>query len=278
MHATQMAEIAAWAAFNSFALVERSTSLTAESCNQYWTQSKCRQNRWMIALKMFEQDVRQSHQQHDPWPAIEIVIQEIFLSEMLTRVWSAAMVAHDVRFASNELTGIAHSIHIGHLEAKNRAMRLLLEDESVDSETFEKINLLRRKIERWTDLLLGQLPDIVAAQRFAFQANRVKDFAEENQETTNNEFTTRRVLYSAALAEDLRNFSNKFAANPDINRKIVGGILACFSSDRFDSFGLPKSIQLMWMEKSTDETEMLINSLDALDNAAISVSEIKDRN
>ena len=277
MHARQMAEIAAWAAFNSFALVERSTSLTVETCNEYWSQSKCRQNRWMIALKMFEQDVRDPNSNHDPWPAIEIVIQEIFISEMLTRVWSATMVAHDIRFASNELTGIAHSIHIGHLESKNRAMRLLLENESVDSEMFERVNSLRRKIERWTDLLLGQLPDTTAGQRFAFQANRVKDYAEENLDSTEKEFATRRVLYAAALGEDLGHFTNRNAANPDINRKIVGGLLACFSSDRFDSLGMPKSVQLMWMEKSTDETEMLINSLDALDNEFLPYDGTQER-
>ncbi len=270
MHAKQMAEIAAWAAFNSVALIQRSTSLTVETCNDYWTQSKCRQNRWMTALKMFEQDVRNASGNHDPWPAIEIVVQEIFVSEMLTRVWSAAMVAHDIRFAASELTGIAHSIHIGHLEAKNRAMRLLLENESVGSEMFEQLNSLRRKVERWTDLLLGQLPDIEASQKFAFQANRVKDFAEESVEANHREYSARQVLYSAALGEDLNGVCNRYAANPSINRKIVGGLLSCFDSDRFDSLGMPKSVRLMWMEKSTDETQLLINSLDALDSEFMS--------
>lgn len=264
-----MAEIGSWAAFNSFSLLQSSTSLTVAKCETYWTQSKCRQNRWMVALKMFEQDVKNPERNHDPWPAIEIVIQEIFLSELLTRIWSATMVAHDVRFESDELTGIAHSIHIGHLDAKNRAMRLLLEDETVDAEMFERMNSLRRKIERWTDLLLGQLPDLDAAQRFAFQSNRVKDFAEEIAESDWQANSTRRVLYSASLKEELGGLSRRYAANPELNRKIVGGMLACFSSDRFDSLGLPKSIQMMWLEKSTDETEMLIKSLDSLDEEVV---------
>ena len=279
MHATQLAEIGSWAAFNSGVLVQRSTSFTADSCSQYWTESKCRHNRWMIALKMFEQDVQNETPKHDPWPAIEIVVQEIFVSELLTRVWSAAMVAHDIHYASNELTGIAHSIHIGHLEAKNRAMRLLLSDESVNPEIFERLNSLRRKIERWTDLLLGQIPDTIAAQRFAFQPNRVKDFAEENAEQSSHQETLR-AIYSASLAQDLGSFATKFAANPEINRKIVGGLLACFPSDRFDSFGLPKSVQLMWMEKASDDTQMLINSLDALDDEFVNTTfdNVVDRN
>ncbi len=265
MHATQLAELASWAAFNSHLIVHRSEALTADICNQYWSQSKCRQSRWMSALKLFELDVRNKDSNHDPWPAIEIVVQEIFLSEMLTRIWSASMVAHDIHYASDELTGLAHSVHIGHLEAKNRAMRLLLSDDTSNPEIFDRLNSLRRKVERWTDLLLSQLPDLVAAQRFGFQPNRVKDFAEENDNSTIRNAETRRVLYGASLREDLAKFSNKYSANPDINRKIASGLLACFPSDRFDSYGMPKSIQMVWLEKTTEETQTLLDNLTSLD-------------
>ncbi len=88
-----------------------------------------------------------------------IVVQEILLSEMLSRVWSATMVAHDDYQRTDELHGVAHSIHIGQIEAKNRALKILLSVELESSEVFERLNQLRRKVERWTDLLLGQLPD-----------------------------------------------------------------------------------------------------------------------
>ena len=279
MHATQLSELATWAAFNSHLIVHRSEALTADSCNQYWSQSKCRQARWMSALKLFEADLNDQDNNHDPWPAIEIVVQEIFLSEMLTRIWSAAMVAHDIHYEANELTGLAHSIHIGHLEAKNRAMRLLLNEDSTNPEIFDRLNWLRRKVERWTDLLLGQLPDTVAAQRFGFQPNRVKDFAEENASSEIQESNARRVLYAASLKEDLGKVTNKYSANPDINRRIASGLLACFPSDRFDSYGMPKSVQMMWLEKTTDETQLLLDNLSALDNEYIvdPFGEVGDR-
>ncbi|MEM9413662.1 MAG: hypothetical protein AAGA30_21320, partial [Planctomycetota bacterium] len=70
-----------------------------------------------------------------------------------------------------------------------------------------------------------------------------------------------------------------YAANPEANRKLAGGILACFPSDRFDSLGLPKSAQLLWIEKATDETQLLINSLQDLDcqNLIDSCDDIIDR-
>ena len=265
MHATQLAEIANWAAFNAIRLTSGTSALTAASCHEYWSQSKCRQNRWMTALKMFEQDVRSQRSNHDPWVAMEIVIQEILLSELLTRVWSAAMVAHDSSHATHELSCIAHSIHIGHVEAKNRAIRLLLNDPAVSPKTFDRLNCLRRKVERWTDLLLAQLPDINSAAKFAFQSNRVKDFREENRDCSHGAERTRRMLYAASQSEDFNRVAVKFAANPEINRRIAAGVLACFPADRFDSFGMPKSIQLIWMEKNSDETQLLINHLTALD-------------
>ena len=271
MHASQLAELATWAAFNSHMIIHRSEALTSEICNEYWSQSKCRQTRWMAALKLFETDLQDTASNHDPWPAIEIVIQEIFIAEMLTRVWSAAMVAHDIHYATDELTGMAHSIHIGHLEAKNRAMRLLLSEDSSNPEVFDKLNSTRRRIERWTDLLLGQLPDIEASRRFGYQPNRVLDFADEVANDTNSaNAEARRLLYAASLREDLRKTCNQYSANPDINRRIAAGILACFPTDRFDSYGMPKSIQLIWLERTTDDTQILIDNLNALDGQCMS--------
>lgn len=268
MHATQLAEIANWAAFNAIRLISGTSALTAASCNEYWSQSKCRQNRWMAALKMFEQDLRIQRGKHDPWPAMEIVIQEILLSELLTRVWSAALVAHDAGHRTNELGGIAYSVHIGHVEAKNRAIRLLLNDPTVNAKTFDRLNCLRRKAERWTDLLLAQSPDFNTTIRFAFQPNRVKDFREENRNSSYEAERTRRLLYAASMSEDFNRVAVKFAANPEINRRIAGGVLACFPNDRFNSFGIPKSIQLIWMEKTSDETQLLVNDLAALDHSS----------
>jgi len=272
MHATNLAEVASWVAFNTNLLIKQSDTLSSDNCSQYWSQSKCLQNRWMIALKMFELDVEKNNSSHDPWPAIEIIVQEIFMTELLTRVWSAIMVAHDQQHGNEELTGIAHSVHIGQLESKNRAMRLLLTADSVDPDTFERLNGLRRKVERWTDLLLGQLQDNQTAVQFAFQPKRVKDFYEEFLESSPSDNQTRRVLFSASLADDMKPFTTQYAANPEINRRIAASLMGCFSADRFDSLGMPKSAQMLWMEKSSDDAQLLINDLDALDNPPPPVS------
>ena len=77
--------------------------------------------------RMFADDLERDDDQHNPWPAISIVAEEIILSEMLTRVWSAVITQKSSNDQQSEFASIAHSILIGHVEARNRAFRILLD-------------------------------------------------------------------------------------------------------------------------------------------------------
>ena len=109
MHSKDLGPIAAWAAFNSSSLVHGGDSQTVFAANKYWTASKCRLQRWMAALRLFENDLQSNPPRHNPWPAIEIVLEEVLLAEILTRVWAAIMVTHDKLHNTDELSGVAHS-------------------------------------------------------------------------------------------------------------------------------------------------------------------------
>ena len=100
----------------------------------------------------------------------------------------------------------------------------------------------------------------------------MKDFYEEFVESSPSDNYTRRVLFSASLSDDLKPFTTQYAANPEINRRIAGSLMGCFSADRFDSLGMPKSAQMLWLEKASDDAQLLINDLDALDNPLPSIS------
>ena len=263
MHARELSELASWAAFASKKMIFGERPEINAATNKYWTYAKCRQQRWMTVLKLFEMDL--DEQVHDPLPAMEIVIQEVFLSTVLARVWSATLMAHDHHHNTDELTGVAHSIHISQIEIKNRCMRLLLREDLQDKPIVERCNQLRKKIERWTDMLLGQIPDLEAATVFAFEPNRVKDFIREN-DYNGESCETRQSLYTAALSKDLRETTSSYSANPALNRKIAAGILACFPADRFGGYGLPESAQSLLMENTSEDTQSLVDGLFELDS------------
>jgi hypothetical protein len=260
MHFRQLAEIGSWVATNSGALVYGSQDPTMLIATRYWTASKLRVQRWITALKTFEQDLRIPNG-HDCWPALQIVAQEIIVSELLTRVWSATVLTHDWYHQSDELFGLAHSVHLSHLEAKNRTIRLLMLGRADNEQAFDRINALRRRIERWTDLFLGQLPHSEPAYRFGFDRNRVKDFYSEQRAASGTESLARQKVMVASFSTNLQRDSVSNSANPDLNREIASGILACFPCDRFDSTGGPKSTGMIWLEKAHYDAQCLVDAL-----------------
>jgi hypothetical protein len=268
MHSSQLAELGSWVAINSGNLVYGEQEQPMLVATTYWTSSKIRLQRWVTSLKMFENDFENPRKGHDPWPALEIVVQEILISEMLTRIWSATVLTPDWYHQQHEMHGLAHSIHVSHIEAKNRAIRILLTGQAANEEAFDRINGLRRRIERWTDLFLGQLPMGDKAAMFGFDRNRVVDFNREQRESSGPEFLTRQKVLAASFSTDLLRDQIPYAANPDLNREIASGVLACFPPDRFDSNGLPKSARLIWMEKSQQETQMLVDHLSEFEDLA----------
>lgn len=217
---------------------------------------------------MFEHDIAEPSVDHDPWPAIETVIEEVFLSEFLTRIWAASVLCHDQYHDSEELHGLAHSTFISHIEARNRAARLLLAGQADNEEAFDRINLLRRKLERWTDLFLAQLPNVKFATQFAFDSDRVTDFYHERRQESGPHVVRRQQVLMASFAAELDIYS-KHSANPVFNSQIAAGVLTCFPSDRFDSVGLPKSARMLWMEKSQLDTQMLVEELADFDVASL---------
>ncbi len=268
MHASRLAELGSWIAANSGALIYGAKDQHLLVASSYWMASKHRAQRWITSIKMFEKDIQDPQPNHDPWASLEIVIQEVIQTELLTRVWSAAVLSHDWYRRSDELYGLAHSVHLSHTEVKNRALRLMLECQDQHAETVERLNAMRLRMERWTDVFLGQLPFKDIAIQFAFDAKRVADFHTERQEALGEEMETRQRVFQASFASDLLRNQTRFPANPDFNKEIAAGVLACFPTDRFDSLGLPKSIKLAWPEKAHHDTQMLVDHLVAFEHQA----------
>ena len=268
MHANQLSDLAAWIAIHSSMFVYGESENTALDAKEYWVKSKCRISRWNAALKIFDSDFRSSESKHDPWPAFEIVAQEIVTSEMLTRIMSAAFVIYDHYANSNELKGIAHSLVVSHMETRNRSMRMLLFARASNEKAFDRCNRLRVQIERWTDLFLSRLEKSETAAGFAFDAKRLADFATERNVYNEEEFRKNQQILVSSMRNNLEGITSKYAATPALNEQIAAGALGCFANDRFDSYGLPKSAQLLWLEKSHSDAQHLVDSLDDFEGAA----------
>jgi hypothetical protein len=267
MHARLLVELAARLALESVNPANRGEN-NFEFVKQYWTASKCRLESWQRALKIFSDDLQVDDPWHDPWPATEVVVQEILISELLTRVWSAVLIQCDQTSQNGELTGAAQSVFISHMEASNQAMRLLVAQPLHRQAAVERLDVQRRRIERWTDLLLGCLPNSSIAERFAHDRNRMLDFAADRRLQSANELRQSNRILLASLNAELKSHSNRFAANPELNRQIAAGVMAFLSHDQFDSIGLPKSPNQIWIEQSLDETDAYVKEFRRLYESA----------
>ena len=270
MHARQMAETGGWLSICSEVFSKGGVQADSQQAMRYWAASKCRLQRWQAALKVFENDLANPQEMHDPWHAIEVVIQEILISEILTRVWTVVLIQHDRVFDHDEMQSIGHSVFIGHLECRNRALRLILHNRAANQNAYDRLDELRRRMERWVDLLLSRVSDLPLAIQFGFDEHRVRDFAADRHLENHERRQQMESLLLASLTSGLQRNVSSWSANPDLNREIVSGVLACIPGDRFDTTGLPKSVMMMQMEQVQNDTHAMVQSLiDEEDQSAL---------
>lgn len=264
MHARELVELATVAAVHGPALIAGSGRLSDAGLEQYWVASKCRLDRWTRAIKSFSQP-----QATWPWgtaaprhAAIVAVIEEVLASEVLTRVWTALLAGYDRTRRRQDCEYFGRGVYLGHLEARNRVLKLLITGPGVSAEQAVRLNRLRQRVERWSDLLVGGLVAVCDVAEYAPHPDRAREFANELGGAAGMAMApTRWQLTIASLRMAFLATLTAEAANPDSNTRIAGSILRCFESDVFDSTGLFPSLYLTRLEHLGRDTELLIDDL-----------------
>jgi hypothetical protein len=109
------------------------------------------------------------------------------------------------------------------------------------------------------------MSDWVAARSFAFDRERVNDFASEHALYEPIEMNRRIETLSVSVGNALRSKVSPWTACPDSNRRMVDSILTCIGHHAFDLEQLPASVQKLWREKSHSEAQILIEQILRLD-------------
>jgi hypothetical protein len=267
MHARELAELAALVAVHSQPLIHGAGQVPHAANEQYWAGSKCRLDRWGRVLRQLAAAAEEG--QLPPtlaWPRVRPVLEEILATELLTRLWTAAAVAIDLARNDDELSPIACNIFAGHQEARHRVLALLADGRVIGLPEAVQLNHLRRRVERWTDMLLAHFSRSVDITQYAFEPERACDFAEDldaEAASADRRFTCQLVLASlrASFAEGLAERS----PNADLNSRIGSALLLAFREEIADSTGLVKSLWLDRLSQVASDTEVLIDELMSLD-------------
>ncbi len=256
MHARELVELAAIVSAHGPALVRSSQPIPAAGIERYWTASKVRLDRWAVRLKELA-----ARSRHDGLRAdASAVLEEILTGEMLTRVWTAALCDYDMRHGADNAAPIARSVMIGHMEARHRVLTLMVGSPANDENM--QLNRLRRRVECWTDLLVGYLMDRHDLSEFAFDADRARDFAADlrDRSTLAGDGLVRPLMTASLRAA----FQQSLAAespNADLNAQIAAAVLECLPAGMFDSTGLPASLWLMRVMSFADDTQVMLDDL-----------------
>jgi len=229
--------------------------------NDYWCVSKIRLDRWYTQLREFSAAIGQD--QSWSWQQARPVVEEILGTEILTRVWAAAATARDRYAGTCEAEPLVRSILIGHLEARNRALRLLLYAPGVAADDAVELNALRSQTERWTDLLIGSLLPEDDVAEFAVDPERARDFAQDFEEGCAIDAN---ALWSTLIASMRQGFTQSLTyppAQPDLNRQIYQSVAYCLNRDDWSLSPLAPEDWLHRIEQLTETTAGLILQLES---------------
>lgn len=251
MNAFELCDLAALVCVEGRALIDAEEPTVDRSLAMYWKAARCRLDRWGQGLCSATQlpDAQ-------GWPAhTTTLIEEIFVSEVLSRAVAAIAAAHDDRSGKAEFGPIGRNLLAGHHEARRRAMALLSSSAHRGRRATADLLAVRRQSDRWSDLLLAYLASDVDVAEFAVSPSRVGDFADDARQHRNSAASTAVAvtMILSGMRWSLVRVSTVGTANDDLNRQIATAVVGWFEPGLFDSFGLLRSPWLRRLRSAGDQ-------------------------
>ncbi len=260
--AREFVEMAAVLASQAVAAIHRPDRLSSSSAQAYWTSSRCRIEYWAEAIQSFRSTLPKAKNKRSAWLAFRPWFDEVLISEVLTRVWTAVATACDDRNEIHNIGPIARSIFVGHLEARQRVLRLFVDERKLDQDVAKQFDCVRRSSERWTDMLLGYLMLEHDVTEFAFDPGRVRDFADGLKDERDDEFEHYTwPLIRASLRASFGSPKSSILPNADLNREILYSVFGAFGPDFFDAVGSFSSLWRSRLDHIANDAEMMIEKL-----------------
>ncbi len=154
--------------------LDESAVPSTASLKLFWQSSRSLERHWMTEL--------------DDWTAagtlaiepLEQLAPRVFLCEMVARTWGTIIANLDRRRGGDDLTRLARNAVSGLLRIRNGILSRLLTIPESESNRVLNLDRLRRRCDRWTDVLLSSAAIENDCFEFAFDHTRARDFGEES--------------------------------------------------------------------------------------------------
>ena len=208
------------------------------------------------ALRAFWQSTRvlQQHwtEQLDDWsPAtdpellqLEEITAQFLTTELMSRVWATVLAGLDRQTGKNDLTRIARNVVNGLRQLRHRVLSQLLTASAAWEGRAAEIDRLRRRCDRWTDLLVGHVAGIEGTFDFALNPERARDFAEEYAEEASVSRSAMNRLVSTGLRLAFVGQLPEVHLNHPAFDRMTQSVLGSFPQTAFQCDGmLPPAIE-----------------------------------
>lgn len=256
MRTRELLDVATMVAAQGRQLIVSREPLHDGGLEEYWTASKCRLDRWGLALR------RATAGSWIDWPGLTPLFEQVLASEMLTRAWAAVLAGHDQWNRRRDCEPIGRSVLIGHLEARHRVLQLLVHGRGLELALAQSLSVLCRRTERWTDLLVGYLSTPRDVSDLAFSAERAERYRALLATFGQSRGRSPWVVGGLSLAAAFERWLGAAEPNLDLNARIAGGIFGTFPEAAFDDQGLARSLWLTNLQQKVDDTSRLCDWLE----------------
>jgi hypothetical protein len=152
-----------------------------------------------------------------------------------------------------------------HLEVRNRALNLLVFNSSIDSQQAVAIDRVRRRVERWTDMLIGYLIVHYDVSEFALNPASAYEFGRDIREEALAPSSLGWQLTQTSLRVAFHGLADTARANCDMNSAIVSSIMLSFHPGLFDSLGQFRSLWLQRLSEAASDSQGMIQDLLSLE-------------
>lgn len=249
MHAIDLAELASTFVRMSAPLTNLRVPPRRPAAQELWLISRYRQENWLHDLAQHRDAIARpgTSRRTRLWADIIPVIQEVLLSEPLSRVIAYLASLWDIRSIDSELAPLALSTLAAHVEARNRCLHLIVFGQGLAVENAVKINRLRRSLETYSDQLLTCLPALANPGLFAFEprqlARRQASLSTADRQAT--WLNMHAVAHAEHLWKAVHHDLDWRTANARLNYQLNQHTLGLLPAACFDSVGVPHSANSM---------------------------------
>lgn len=266
MHARQLLAVASSLAEVGQVLNRSHIHTAGDAAHAYWLANRFRCDAWHQRISQHRTAIERcgTSRRRRLWDEILPTLEEILISEPLSRVTAYLSALLEIRLADGDWSALAHSVLASHIEARLRCLNLMVFGYGFPVEQAVRLNRLRRLMETTNDSLIGSLPSLPQLDGYGFDLPLIYRQQSGLSRSWESEGIDR-IRLQCFVASALRSISmdhGKQSANPRLNANIAESAMGLLPPELFDSFGLIHSRRYWLAIQPGNDITSATNDLD----------------